>query len=214
MQNEGQRCQKWRSMYRSEVSSSQDVEDIVEQFCQHKKIHIPLAHGNGTLSHVAVMMLDADRMLVGRHLHGALIIEKAEDIKLLEQSCENALKLESADCPGFTDLIEKLYNHRQDKEHPVGIKLHYAKTTFLLGGQQRNAYMVDDMMASFAPYKGWYLMPSVYVAIVGVGSWMTPGSLPLKAYMDDYIADKTGLWAFSEKEQSLYMTKLKALQAM
>lgn len=196
-------------MHRVELRFGDDCADIVAHFRKNGKIHIPLAHGNGSMSYVAVMMLDKERMLVGRHMHGAMIIKRAGDIQLLTKTRNNDLATSPADAPGLVNLLECLYSYRSNcGKDPLS----YVERAMFIGGQKRQVFVVRDTIDSFAPYKEWWPLPSVYAAITGLGSWMTPGSVDLTSYTDDYVAEKIGLHCLDQEEQYIHVSALKDMK--
>ena len=201
--------QEVKKQHRAELSFTEDTEDIVAHFCKHGKIYIPVTHGNGSLSYLAVMMLDKNHMLVGRHMHGAMVIKTAEDIQMLYKDANNELNSVPADALGLANLLECLYSYRSAFCDPV---LSHVKSTLFIAGKSREAYLVRDTIDCFIPYQEWRPMTSVYVAITGVGSWMTPGSDQLSTYSNDYVVEKMGLWSLSKEEQDVHVATLKALQ--
>jgi len=195
-------------MHRTELSFVNDWQDIIAHFRKHWKISIPLKHGIGTMSNLAVVMLDKERMLVGRHQRGAMMIKKVEDIQTLYDNSNNDLNTAPADASGLANLLECLYSYRS--EVPVILESHVESLMFI-GGLKRHVYLMRDTIDYFDPCKGWWTRTPLYVAITGVGSWITPGSEILNQYSDEYIAEKTGLWHLSKEEQLVHVSALKAL---
>lgn len=207
-----ERARKWRQLHRAQLSFTEDAAEIMTHFFSHGRIHIPLVHGSGlwrTVSDLAVIMLDANRMLVGRHMHGAIVVERAEDIQTLYKTSKNDLGVVPADAVGLVNLLECLYSYRCE---PRSKALTFVDASMFIGGRKRSVFVVQDIIDCFAPYNEWWPLQSVYIAVVGMGSWLTPQSSRLSTYPDQYIAEKTGLHTLSKEEQEVHITAMKALQ--
>lgn len=206
-----ERARKWRQLHRAQLSFTEDAAEIMTHFFRHGRIHIPLVHGSGswrTVSDLAVIMLDDSRMLVGRHMHGAIVVERAEDIQTLYKTPKNDLGVVPADAVGLVNLLECLYSYRCE---PRSKALTFVDASMFIGGRKRSVFVVQDIIDFFAPYNEWWPLQSVYVAVVGMGSWLTPQSSRLSTYSDQYIAEKTGLHTLSKEEQEVHITAMKAL---
>lgn len=138
-------------------------------------------------------------MLVGRHLYGATIIRSVEDIAAFYRDGNNDLRAGPTDACGLADLLLCLYSYRLHLRRHT--PKNFAKETKVYIDESGHlAYVIEADFNCFRPYQSWWTIPSVYVAIVGVGSWMTPGAR-LIAYDNNYIAEKLGLSGWDKQGQ-------------